>query len=199
MLIDNPTDPETLHAFIWNDGKITDLGTLHGPEGIPGSWSTAIAINDAGWIVGSSTFGIPSRGGSVKFSKRLPTKWDPTGQASEIKIPSIESHEMPLKSLTNDGWFCTSGWVCNIVSQATRKVTYGLAGLSNQNICFTGGDPGYFIDGSKGYQPTNIPFPSNHFWNKRGSIEAMNFKGDAVGFAETHLGEQHAIILLNNR
>ncbi len=37
------------HAFLWQNGKMTDLGTLPG-----GSSSTAYGINDRGQIVGES-------------------------------------------------------------------------------------------------------------------------------------------------
>jgi len=44
------------HAFIWRGGVMTDLGTL------PGStYSTAVAINDQGLVVGSSTIANPTR------------------------------------------------------------------------------------------------------------------------------------------
>ena len=39
------------HAFLWQDGRMTDLGTLDGPTGNSG----AAAINDLGQIVGYST------------------------------------------------------------------------------------------------------------------------------------------------
>jgi probable HAF family extracellular repeat protein len=38
-----------IHAFIWRDGQMNDLGSLGG------SHTSAEAINDHGWVVGSST------------------------------------------------------------------------------------------------------------------------------------------------
>ncbi len=39
-----------MHAFLWQNGKMRDLGTLGGKL----ATSTAVAINDRGWIIGNS-------------------------------------------------------------------------------------------------------------------------------------------------
>ncbi len=57
------SDPELgAHAFLWQDGEMTDLGTLDGSR-----YSQAIAINDAGLIVGQS--------GSEVYGTWRPVVW----------------------------------------------------------------------------------------------------------------------------
>src|SRR5215472_3110813 len=41
-----------LHAFLWRDGVMTDLGTLGGGDPVP--YSVALSINDRGEIAGYS-------------------------------------------------------------------------------------------------------------------------------------------------
>ncbi len=59
------------HAFLWEDGEMTDLGTLPG-----GTESIATAINDRGQIVGYSET-APEDGyyHAVLWSKRDPHWW----------------------------------------------------------------------------------------------------------------------------
>src|SRR5437870_351738 len=42
----------SLHAFLWQNGLLTDLGILGPPDALPSS--IAVAINDAGEVVGAS-------------------------------------------------------------------------------------------------------------------------------------------------
>jgi len=50
----SPNGNQTLHAFVWENGQITDLNPLIGA-----SWSQAADINDRGQIVGTAVFGPP--------------------------------------------------------------------------------------------------------------------------------------------
>lgn len=52
------------HAFVWQDGKMTDLGTLPGGES-----SGAVAINDEGQVVGTSAAEAGARH-AVKWTLR---------------------------------------------------------------------------------------------------------------------------------
>src|SRR5262249_4954840 len=45
---------DLLHAFLYDDGAFTDLGSLP-PLGTSGAYSAAHALNDQGWIVGEWT------------------------------------------------------------------------------------------------------------------------------------------------
>lgn len=152
--------------------------------------------------MGSSDYGILGRNDHIKFSTRFLTKWSPSGEAYLIKVPGTEKPNMCMKSLTKDGWFCAGGngnWICNIFKQDPKKITYSIDGLANKNIGFSNSYPGNFIiNGQKGYQPKEVPFPSNNFWVKKGKINSMNVKGDVAGAAATCSGEQHAILLLND-
>jgi probable HAF family extracellular repeat protein len=48
-----PAGANLSHGFLWADGQITDIGVLTGGE--TGNYSSAIAINDAGRVVGVSS------------------------------------------------------------------------------------------------------------------------------------------------
>jgi probable HAF family extracellular repeat protein len=69
--VDTPPDeepPTTLHACLWQDGSIFDLGTLPGHD-----CSAAFAINDSGEVVGASwdTCDGARTGNAVRWTTRL--------------------------------------------------------------------------------------------------------------------------------
>jgi probable HAF family extracellular repeat protein len=70
------TGDTSLHAFLWHDGLMTDLGILGHPEALP--ISTAVSINDAGEVVGVSETDDPDPFGENScgdFLICLPVVW----------------------------------------------------------------------------------------------------------------------------
>lgn len=44
-------DVSIMHAYVWDDGVVTDLGNLVGAP----KWSTTVDINDKGWVLGAAS------------------------------------------------------------------------------------------------------------------------------------------------
>jgi len=61
------------HAFLWQNGKIRDLGTLGGTGGYPDS--SAHAINERGQVVGSALTGATFRRGGVTYHSSHAFLW----------------------------------------------------------------------------------------------------------------------------
>src|SRR5262249_23271541 len=68
----------TQHAFLWQNGGMSDLGTL--PEG---TFSSATAINNAGQVVGTADSGVPFLWQNGTMTA-LDISWDDSGYASAI-------------------------------------------------------------------------------------------------------------------
>ena len=69
----------TNHAFMWDDGVLTDLGALAGDE------SRAFAINNAGLIVGDSVDIVGDPEDPVGLLR--PVKWD---DGVLIELPTLD-------------------------------------------------------------------------------------------------------------
>lgn len=76
------------HAFMWQDGFITDLGALPGDLGIPGDQSIATGINNFGEIIGMSNFLIAHKGKMLRKHNRC-VYWH-NGIINEIDNNSLE-------------------------------------------------------------------------------------------------------------
>jgi probable HAF family extracellular repeat protein len=68
------------HAFVWENGKTKDLGTLQSRPGLEGDMSEAIAINNLGEIVGMSNYMVEAYG-TKKIAAAKPFYWNGIMQA----------------------------------------------------------------------------------------------------------------------
>jgi probable HAF family extracellular repeat protein len=96
ILLSGGEEPEsTLHAFVWRNGRIHDLGGLPG-----GDYSVATGINDSGDIVGRSSSVRGEWGPYYVHAVR----WH-AGRISELESKDVLSF---AEDITNDGWIVGS-------------------------------------------------------------------------------------------
>ena len=73
----------SLHAFLWRDGLMTDLGILGTPDTLP--YSIAVSINNSGKVVGNSEISVPDPFGENFCGDFLicrPVVWESSGISS---------------------------------------------------------------------------------------------------------------------
>ena len=108
-----------LHAFVWDRGVMTDLGTLS-----VGESSYATAINDSGWVVGFSQ--ISRSRNSHAFLWRKGVGMEDSGRSAATRVSRRTS--------TTPGWW--SG-CCSTVRVPRGFVWTAAAGMR----ALSGGDP----------------------------------------------------------
>jgi probable HAF family extracellular repeat protein len=77
------TGDASLHAFLWRDGLMTDLGILGAPDTLP--YSIAVSINNSGKVVGNSEISVPDPFGENfcgDFLTCQPVVWESSGITS---------------------------------------------------------------------------------------------------------------------
>jgi probable HAF family extracellular repeat protein len=105
---------EAVHAFLWSNGQMTDLGTLVGPSGTSG----ARGINNSGQIVGGSSSALEPSGRAVIWSN---------GQMIELGTLDIVG-----------GTRAIGGYGINNSGQAVG-VLFGLGPAYNRGFLYSGG------------------------------------------------------------
>ena len=156
-----------VHAFVWKDGALTDLGTTQGGSGSD-LGSVAHWINDRGWIAGSSQVGgfdsqsgnpanhaalwrngritdLGTLGGNFGGATAVNNRGQVVGFSTNGKpdpiFGSVQTRAFIWESgvMHELGTLCESEWMCGLYAQAFAVNERGqVAGISSTNTTLNG-------------------------------------------------------------
>jgi probable HAF family extracellular repeat protein len=145
----------THHPYLWNEGSLTDLGTLGGNNG------EAYRINDAGEIVGRADV----RGSQYHHG----FLWS-NGVMTDLGVPN--------------GWPCSTAIDINAKGQI----------ILNTGICGVGGGPGSLWQDGVLYDLNKVIPPDSAFFV--GDVNFINDRGEIVVTGVLANGDQHDLLLI---
>ncbi len=146
----------THHPFLWNQGSLTDLGTLGGNNG------EAYRINDAGEIVGRAD--VP---GHKHYHHGFLWK---NGVMTDLGVPH--------------GWPCSTAIDINATGQI----------ILNTGICGVGGGPGSLWQDGVLYDLNKLIPPDSGFFI--GDVNFINDNGEIAVTGVLPNGDQHDLLLI---
>jgi probable HAF family extracellular repeat protein len=156
-----------LHALLWEDGSIQDLGGFS-------SWgTTAAGINDAGTVVGV-TYVEPQTGAFLS---------NPYIYTKDGGLIDIATSDCPA------GWDALGGG--SAINNNNQVV--GFVGCINIHTLQAPTVPGVW-DATQGWQDLNTLIPPDSGWTLYGAY-ALNDQGEIVGYGKNPDGQTHAFLL----
>ena len=205
---------EETHAFVWQKGRLKDLGTLPDALGTPTDFSSAVAINNLGQIVGCSEYVMVHKGKRIRGPNQA-VIWTDNGPPREILYQDSHKTESRAYGINDKGEITMDG--PHPDSKQYRQFLYkedsGVfinihGGRFNQGI----NNGGYAIaEGSTSTPGGSLRIPNgqiidrNEFlykdiqakntWKKLERINGVNNRGEIVGKGHTWYGEGHAFLI----
>ena len=146
----------THHPFLWNEGSLTDLGTLGGDNG------EAYRINDAGEIVGRADVSGPNH-------YHHGFLWT-NGVMTDLGVPN--------------------GWPCSTAIDINRRGQI----ILNTGICGVGGGPGSLWQDGVLYDLNTLIPPDSGF--VIGDVNFINDRGEIAVPGIFPNGDEHALLLI---
>jgi probable HAF family extracellular repeat protein len=210
---DSAPDPDTglppVHPFLWEDGRILDLGTLGGSMAVPGSLSApgGVVLNNRGQVVGTSNkagdqthhaflwergalIDLGTLGGNNSDARAINEGGEIVGNADFS--PNSPNHHAYLwrdgvmTDLGTLGVFpCSTAYAINSRGQV----------VGNTGVCGVGGGPPFLSEhGQPMVDLTTLVLPGSPL-----TVTATNFineRGEIYGTGRLPNGDPHVILLV---
>ncbi len=193
-----------IHAFIWHEGVMNDLGVLIGDIGLGGDESVASGISDRGDIIGHSNFALVHKGKMLSSTYKA-VIWK--HRIAEELFPEILQSPFLSKALS----ISRNGKIVVVREIRSNFYEYVVFDQFNKNIkCFMNSsgldnniikvnDNGALIKGFAilSYSGTaHAQGPSDPFWEKYDVLNGINNSNKIVGKAKSIYGESHAVLII---
>jgi len=186
------------HAYLWENGVMTDLGTLCGDLCLHGTDSGAMGINNDGIIVGFSNYAIMHKGKKL-MSAHKAVIWK-NGNIQQLDIPNSEFYHYSQAYAVNNRMqvvYISEGK--SYVKDLNKGSDFELhcSGLDRSKITDAGAilNQQWVTLGWTDNRTCPNPNIKNSIWKNAGPHNDVNNAGWVVGVATTIYGEEHAILL----
>jgi probable HAF family extracellular repeat protein len=213
-LVDSTVNPitgsPTQHPFLWENGVMSDLGTLGGTYAVVGSSQSpgaGASINSSGQVIGASNLAgdlthhpflwtratgmvdLGTLGGDNGEAWWINDAGEIVGRA-DIAGPQHNHHAFLWKDGEMKDLGVAKGWPCSTAIDINSKGQV----IIDTGICGVGGGPGLLWENSALYDLNTLISPGSGFL-----IGDVNFINDGGEIAATGLlanGDQHALLLI---
>ena len=199
--------PLTLHAFIWENGQMTDLETLGG------SCASAFALNNRGQVVGGATIAgdteshaflwehgvmkdLGTLGGTHSYAGWLNDSGKVVGAASNQGDKALLASSWKDDAITNLGTLagdsCSAADAIN--SQGQIVGGSGFFDATFFSACTDPVEHAVLWESGKVYDLNLLAAPSNDLTLSEATF--INDRGEISGFGTLPSGDQHAFLLI---
>jgi len=195
-LVDGNVSFPALHAFVWKDGVLRDIGTLGGSN------SQALAINDSGKVVGSASLSGNSEDHAFLWSNGVMRDLGTLGWTGSFG--GVASAATAINTAGQVvGWSLTSTGDVRVFRWQSGKMSR-LAGMESVYGKAYGMDNNGRVVGEYGWSTTRGFRWQNGMVTSLGTLggstsvaTALNREGKVVGWAQTASGTTRAFVWQN--
>jgi len=174
------------HAFVWNlNAGMEDLGTLGGQQ------SSARAINESGQIVGSSETGaLDEDGRAINHA----VMWNRYGEILDIHQNSLRENSTAF-GINNNGQAVGCAFAVGRLDHLSGMFMLVSIIQGGSGISVPEPSAAFFWSPTVGMIDLNELLEPDSGWTHLISAEAINDKGQIVGYGRTAEGETHAFLM----